>query len=239
MKMAAKKNSYKKELSEPERILSLYEKIQGYILDNSKQVAIAGVIICVVAVATGMWVVKQRADDEKASLLLSTALNTMVKSTDNIVDMEMNYNKALDRLKILEEKYPGTTSGRVALFYMGVCNYSLKKYDEAISGYDRFLQKNDKTFSFLQTPAYECIGYCYEGKGEHEKALEYFTRQRNSGNNNICSMAALHMGNCYEKLGQTDKACNAYQDFLASKPSAMYQTLAQIKTSELCKKKEG
>ena len=235
--MATKK--HKNELLETEEIFSLYEKIQVYVVENARQMAVAGVIICVVAVATGMWVVKQNSDDKNASLLLSSAMNIMAASAENIVDREMNYNKALDRLKSLEEKYPGTTSGRVALFYMGVCNYGLKKYDEAVSSYEEFLRTHDEKFGFLKSSVYECIGYCFEGKGDHEKALVYFTKQKNEGENNKNSKALLHIGSCYEKMGKTDEACNAYEEFIAADPSVMDKTIAQMRSAELCKKKEG
>ncbi len=237
--MTAQKTMGKKELIHAGDFLSLCKGVQFYVVENSRQLAVTGIIVLIIASGIGFWVAKQISAEKDAMSLLYNALNIMSKKSENIVDREINYNRALESLKTIRSRYSGTKPGVLSLFYAGVCCYNLKKYDEAISNYEKFLNIEESMLNYLRPSAFEGIGYCYKEKGDFTKALDYFQKQKSEEKAGGNTMALLNLARCYEAMGNIEKACQFYKDFNETDSSPTFKEVAQIKISDLCIEKKS
>ena len=74
-----------------------------------------------------------------------------------------NFNSALGNIGKLLENFPQDSGG---YYYKGVCNFALKKYDEAIAAYNDAISK-DVTYA----KAYFNLGVAYYIKNDYDNAL--------------------------------------------------------------------
>ncbi len=96
-----------------------------------------------------------------------------------------------------------------ALYQLGNTYYSTGQYEEAIKTYTQFLSgyKSHYVAPFVK----QSIAYAHEERGEFQKAIDQLkdiTRDVLSTQNN------LDLGRCYEKLGMTQPAIEAYNKVL-------------------------
>ena len=167
------------------------------------------------------------------------AMSTMLASVDSKdgKPQPAMYEKALAQFKTVNQKYGGTTSGTTALLYAGNCAYSLNKYDDAIAYYKEFLEAAYGTLQYLRAAAYEGIGYACEGKGEFKQAAEWFEKQKNELQAEGGGAAALNLARVLELVGDKQKACEQYKEFLEKNPLSGQKQFAMIKSDSLCPKK--
>jgi tetratricopeptide (TPR) repeat protein len=236
--MAEKKTTGTKEILKTEGFVSFISKVQLFVEQNMNQLSAIGIIICIIVAGIIFWNVRQSGAQKESMALLNDAINKMSIASENRVDRDIKFNQVLEELKKITDSYPGTEAGAASLFYSGVCNYNLKKYDAAVSCYENFLSKTGRTLHFLKPFAYEGLGYVYEEKGDYKKALDYFEQQKNVEPADANPMAVLNLARCYDSLGDREKACKLYKDFMESDPPGALKEIAQLKTEDLCLKEQ-
>lgn len=235
--MVAKKTMEKKELLQANAIFLFWDRIQTYTKKNIRQIAAIGLIICMLVAGIGFWKVKQTRAEKESLVLFSNAISTMAKNSENPTDREEKYNQALKGFRNASNQYPNTKAGIAALFYAGNCSYNIKKYDDAISYYKKFLDTSGSVLYFLRPFAYEGIGYVYEEQGEYKKALEWFKKQKSEEPAGVNSMALLNLARCYEFVEDREAACQSYREFIEKHPLSSFKEIAQVKIANLCNKK--
>lgn len=234
--MAAKKALSKLELLQAEAVITLWARLQVFSQENYRQLAAIGLIVCVIVGGTVFWRVKQTSAERESLALLNGAMKIMAGNSENVVDREIKYKQALDWLKNISAKHSGTKAGIASIYYSGVCSYSLKKYDDAISYYEDFSKKAGGTFDYLRSRVHESLGYAYEEKGEFQRALEFFQKQKGEGQAAGNTMALLNLARCYEAMGDRVNACNFYKEFTELSPSSQFKAIASVKAADLCEK---
>ena len=70
-------------------------------------------------------------------------------------------------------------------------------------------------------------------KGEYQQAIDNFKKVIASGDEWLKPYALLQMGMCWEKLGETKKAAEAYQKSLDLSPPPPWGTLASLRLKKL------
>jgi tetratricopeptide (TPR) repeat protein len=232
------------EVIEPGKMLQLQRSIQAFIVENIRQVAAVGLIIAVVAGGTGLWQYKKAQAEEQAQALFFTALNRY-NSPDKPAGKgeaaplaDDAYRQALGEFKKVTQQFPETRAGSAALLYAGTCSYRLGKDEDALTCYQDFLKKTGEIDTYLRPFAYEGVGAVYERKGDYKKALEWFEKQDADTKGAMTMMAPLNRARCYTALGDQERACKAYQDFLEKYPSSSFAETAKIGVAEHCAGKQ-
>lgn len=107
----------------------------------------------------------------------------------------------------ISSDYSLTESGNLAKAYAGICYYNLSEYDNAIkylSGYDG----DDQYFSIT---VLGLIGDCYVELGETDKAVRFFGKAAESGNEVLAPVFLKKAAIVYESTGDKSKAIQNYQ----------------------------
>ena len=223
-----------KDKLQTDEIVSFANVAWNYMQQNIRQLSAIGLVVCLIVAGIVFWSVKQSNAEKTAMSLLNDAMSNIGSYSKNPVDREMKNSRALEGFQNINSSYSSTIAGSAALFYSGVCSYNLKKYDEAIAFYENFLKSGEGALKYLKSSAFEGIGYAYEEKGEYEKALEFYEKQKKHGQNEINSTAFLNLARCYEASGDTEKACQSYERFIETNPSSFFKDVALVKKNSIC-----
>lgn len=237
--MAAKKTIAPQEVLQADGIFTMWERLQAYVLENYRQIAAIGLILCVIVAGILFWRARQGRAEQESLTIFYEALAILDKQPTEAAGRDQQYGQALEKFVKAISSHPGTHAAKAALFYAGNCSFSLKKYDEAIAHFQDFLAQADKQLAFLQPFAYEGIGYAHEAKGDYPKALEWYERQRNAQPAGVNAFALLNLARCHEAASEQDKACQRYKEFLEQNPASSFKELAQSKVASLCSQKQG
>ena len=104
-------------------------------------------------------------------------------------------------------------------------------YDLAVADFSLFLKRSSQPF--LQVIAFNALGNSYSAMGEYQQAIDNFQKVIDSGDEWLKPYALLQMGMCWEKLGETKKAADAYQESLDLSPPPPWGTLASLRLKKL------
>ncbi len=227
------KTDMAKKTTRMDQIEEAVENFKTKVKENIRTIVAAFTLILIIsAIVTGV-VIKNIKDEEKASALFSNALTVLSKA-----EQENNPEAFLKTYSLLNDiinKYPSSRSARAAYFHAGVCSFRLGKYDTAISEFETFLKKAGREVKTFRSLAYENIGYAYEQKGEYEKALSSFQKQKNEKLNINPLTTVYNIARSYENLGDREKACLHYEDFLqAESAGSVFAEIAKTKIETFC-----
>ncbi len=146
-----------------------------------------------------------------------------------------NFTGAIQSFDLVK-RYPVDTqiSGKAA-YWTADANYRLKKYDDAISGYQAFIAMPATMSPVLKQEAEYNIGYCYVKKGEAKedgtvestKAIEAFRSylQSNPTNKRKKSDAYMRIADANYIMKKNDLAAQNYQEVINLKSGFEDQAL--------------
>lgn len=190
--------------------LPFFELVQRYLLYII-------IFLALIFLSTGgyfLWEYLNHKKEEKASTLFYQAYQMYQETKEK----RKSLDEPLKLFQAVVKDYARTSSGKLSFFYMGNCQFALKKYDDAINSFTNFLEA---VFSQSQMVllAYDSLGYCYEAKKDFKKALEYFQKTINPppglGENGY-----LNIGRCFETLGDKKGGLEIYKKFLNEFPDS-------------------
>jgi len=170
-----------------------------------------------------LWNYFDKKNEEKASTLFYKAYQTFKESKQKEASLEV----PLKLFQTIIKDYPRTSAGELSFFYLGNCQFVMKKFDEAIDAYNKFLE------SFSSQPqlallAYDSLGYCYEEKKDYKKALEYFQKTI-TPHPGLGEIGYLNVGRCFEARGDSEGSLNIYKKFLLEFPDSSQKSFIQDK----------
>jgi len=238
--MSRRKSAKELDIIEPGKILVAWRQLQDFITLHFRQVAAVGLIVLVVAAGIGLWQYQRVQAEQEAYGLFFAAMDRFnsnekpAAGTDAQPAQGTHYQEALQQFKKIIEQYPQTTAGTTALFYAGACSYELKQDDDALGFYQEFLKKTSREQNYLRPAAYEGIGYVYERRGDYKQAREWFEKQKNEAGEALAIMALLNLARTHAALGEREKACACYKEFVDKYPSSSFAETARIGVSEFC-----
>ena len=217
----------KKELKAPDYIYRALATFYRSLRENFK--AIILIAICVV-VATAVITAVNYFTSKKEQVA-SAELFKALKSTQT-ADGEVDNNKVVETLNTLLAKLGTSTVAFVEANYrIAEAYYKLEKYDDAVKSYDVVIAKNNKIYKTL---AFMGKAYSQENKGDFTSAIDSFTQVTKVKEDVVYkAVAMLSIGRCYKKLGQKDKAMEAYDSVIIAYPDTDYARTASAGKSEL------
>jgi tetratricopeptide (TPR) repeat protein len=232
--MAQKLKITKKMLKEPDEFISLSQRAFFFIDHHLKQIAIGGSIVLVLGVAIFlfyMWKNKQQ-DDANRRFALAVGAYQKTSSLFREAGSADNDKETLEKFDEVAAKFPGTSSGRLALLYVGNIHLKSGDYEKAIKAYESFLEREGKE-KMYRAFALEGLGYAYEGKKDFEKALAAYQKVTAMGEGFDRTSAYFSMGRCNEKLGKNKEALENYRTYLKLSPKSQMANAALRKISIL------
>lgn len=207
----------KKQLKE-DRLISTTAKLSILLSEHWKEIisVIAGIIIIIGALllyheyTTGRNERAARALSEASALFAEaeSALESEGKTKSTIE----KYEKAKAKFQEVSQRGGHRYTISEAMFYSAKCSYQLGKYDEAMSVFQKVIDKYPKSVFALY--ARRGVGQCYEQLGGDEnlrKAIQQYDELSRYPETYLTLEAFLDKGRCYEKLGEWEQAIAAYK----------------------------
>jgi tetratricopeptide (TPR) repeat protein len=185
--------------------------------------------LVVLVIAAVIYFNNRGANDEKAT----TALGEILRYYDK-GEYQTAINGVPEKnvvgLKEIVDNYGGTHSGDLAKFFLGNSYYSLGNYDEALKCFDDF----GGSYSPLRASAVAGAASCYEAKGDHKKAAEYFERAASKTGDIQLSPEYLHnAARDYTLSGKKERAVELLKKLKKEYPSSPYARDADRMLAEL------
>ena len=184
-----------KELRRPDRFREfLAESLEGLSEHFNKILIGMGVIVVVL-----LGVCFTSSQQEEKDLLANEQFRKAVESYDS-----GKIETSLSQLQTLREEHPKTDVSVLALYQMGMINYQLGNYEEAIKHLELFLDEDPKDGIF-RDGANVVSGLSYFKLEKWDKSIEYFSEVDGSGSPYYVQ-ARRHLSLVYEKTGEPEKA---------------------------------
>jgi tetratricopeptide (TPR) repeat protein len=133
----------------------------------------------------------------------------------------------------LIQKFSGSRAAANALFSLGNLHYGLKDYDRSIQAYRDFLDASGVRKD-LRSLAYNGLGYCYEAKGDPDRALEFYDKSiAHAMGGAVLSATYSNMAAIYLEKKDRGKAIEYYKKAQEQKSDPIMDALIRRKISEL------
>jgi len=189
-------------IQQEQEIVTLAHKVQHFMAGYRKQFQIAAVCIAVVIALFAGFSLLRSVQEKKATPLVAIAYEYY--SSDS--GTNVNYGKALDMFRDVQNKYPGTISGAVSQYYIGNCLVNLGRIDEALKEYQVFVDKYSRD-KFLLGLVYQRIGYAYLVLGKQNDAQKAFEHAETITGPGV---ATVELAKLFEAAGNMPEAEKKY-----------------------------
>lgn len=160
-----------REVKIPGVMQSRAEALRDYVEKNKKRIYIgAGIFLAAILILAGWYF--YRADYEKsAQKLYAEAFSFYHLSPPGAETSGM----AVKMFGDLIRKFPGSRAATNAHFSLGNIYFRAGEYDQAIRAYLEALNGSGLRDE-MRSLAYSGLGYCYEAKGDADRALEFYEK---------------------------------------------------------------
>lgn len=201
-------------VTQPTEVLSFAERNFKYIVAG-----IVGVVLVMLALLIWNFI------DNKNERRAGDALHRALVAYQEALKEDKPLDEALKQFQTIAQDYERTSAGALSAFYAGNCLFARQNYDEAIGQYRQFVQSTPEE-SHLHILAYDSLGYCYEGKGDYQKAVEYFQKTVTPPPG-LGEMGYLNLARCYEALGDKEKSLDNYRRIVSEFPEGQRTSFAR------------
>ncbi len=185
-----------KELKQPDRFTRAIARAVEHIANHfNKIAAIVGIVIVIIIVAYVISLSSAERESEANSLL-----NRAVENLN-----AGNEEDALAGFQSVVDQYPDEKISQIAIYYSGVVNYQIGKYDDSITTLDAFLKSSVNQPKLTQS-AILTQGLASFNQEKWMQAIDYLSKLDAQTETLLHKQAKLHMAMAYERLGQDDKA---------------------------------
>ncbi len=225
--MATTKRITRKEIKQPDEFITFSARAIEFSQAHIREIIIG--VASVLALGLLIWAVSAYSNkkEAQASRLLAQAQSLLhpissraaegqAVPTEPQADPEATA-QALVLLQDVVENYKRTDASKVARILLGQRYYGEGHYDAAIDTYEAFLKKANRKPE-LKAMAREGLAYAHEAKEDFAQAAICYEELSKSSLTNAQGWACLGMARCYERLGEVQKATDAYRTLLADHP---------------------
>ncbi len=260
--MAHKVKITRKQIKQDDRFLATIKGVTRSVITtatdrtwleaNRTALIAGGIALIVVVVAVGgyfLWTGHQRAGAEslmatadgifRAPVVSAEVLqkNPVLRSIGAYTDASKKWTDAAQAYEKLAATYPRSPAGALAKFYAGNSLYELKKYEEAIADYRKYLDVAGANAPFAGL-AKQSIGYAYEAEKKLPEAEKMFQELSADAGSATAFLSLFDLARVYEKENQLDKAVETLKkaedsDLVKSRQFYEYRMQAEMKIAAL------
>ena len=223
-----RKKITKKDLKE-DKLVSTYFQATEFFYQNKRYVSWGITALVVLVIAAVIYFNNRTADNEKAT----TALGDILRYYDK-GEYQTAINgvpeKNIMGLKEVVDNYGSAHSGDLAKFFLANAYYSLGNYEDALKYFDDF----SGSYSTLRASAIAGAAACYDVKGDHARAAEYFEKAASkTGDNQLSPEYLHHAARDYVLSGKKERAIELLKKLKKEYPASTYVRDADRLLAEL------
>ena len=212
-----KKKISKKELKE-DALVTKYAQATAFYEKHKKNISIGITALVVIIIASMVYINNRNANNERALVDLGK-VHSYYDNAQYQVAVDGIPAQNIPGLKSIVENYGGTTSGNLAKFYLGDAYFNLGKYDEALQQFKSFSAPDQ----LLSVSRLSGIAACYEAKGVHDEAADYYEEAATKYNQDVNAAENLNdAARNYALAGKKEKAIELYKRLKAQFPTSSY-----------------
>lgn len=214
----------KKELNEPDELITFSNQAADFVRENKEKVlgAIAAVVLIVVGI-TGYQLYSSYY--AKAAFI---AYANDLKWYQEGGTTTKSLKEIKERSDAFLNKYSGTTAGTLARAKYAGIFYAEGDYNSAITLYKRLL-KDLKGDSALKSMALSGLAYSYEALNKYDEAIETFKQITEEKASVKKADALFHLGMIYDLQGNKEKSREAFEKILSYHADSIYFEVVQEK----------
>ncbi len=224
--MATTKRITRKEIRQPDEFMTLSARGIEFAQAHAREliIGVASVIVLGLLIwAASAYSAKKEADASRMLGQVQSLLHPISTSPEGgqapvptePTPEETGQAQAL--LEDLVQNYKRTEASNVARILLGQRHYESRNYDAAIEAYEAFLKKGNRKPE-LTAMAWEGLAYSHEAKEDFAEAASCYEELSRTSMTNLHGWAYLGMARCYEKLGELEKASDAYRTLITDYP---------------------
>jgi predicted negative regulator of RcsB-dependent stress response len=209
--MAKIKVSRKELLKKPDEFITFSARSITFVKEHSRKFTYLGiVIVCLILIFIGVNIYIKYIE-KKGQTTYSMAYYTIAKNM-GVEKNKDDLQKSEELLDQVIHEYGLSKAARLALPELAYLKFLQKQYDEAISGYQEFLNKvSDEPYQSLARIA---LAVCYEEKGEYEKAIQILDRIRSGPDDFFKEQAMLSMARIFRLTNKKAKSNEILKEFV-------------------------
>lgn len=225
--MAKKRITRKQLLKGTDEFLTLSGRATVFVRDHSRQFQyLGGAIIALFLIYLGIDAYMDYTN-KKGQEAYNKGYYNLAKNLNPVkVDQEV-LKKSEELFQQVIDEYSLSKVSRLAIPQLANLKFLEKKYDEAISLYQEFLNNEVSDNSPYQSLARIALAGCYEAKGELKMAMEILNRIMAGPDNFFKEQAMLSLARVYRLLNQQDKSREILKEFVEKFPSSPFLPTAK------------
>jgi tetratricopeptide (TPR) repeat protein len=184
-----------------------WNRLEDYFEENKKTVSVVSIIVVLLVagfVTFKYWYIPSQEQD--AEMAMSRAQNYFAMDS---VNRAIKGDGANLGFQDIADQYGWTPAGRVANYYLGLCYYQKKDYQQAIDNLEKF----DAHDVLVSANAAGVEGDAEMQLNNTDKAIEYYMEAvKRSDNDYTAPMYMKKAAQAYEIKGDYTNALNLYQN---------------------------
>lgn len=221
-------NERRRELEQLDPFQESLFKVMASVREYKKQlILIAGAIVLVAAVFSGIMYSFQKAESN-AAVLVSQALDKYAKSTDP----DKGYLEAENDFQTLFTEYANTTAGKQAKVKFAKICYDAAKFDQSYTYYKESLElfKGDP---LMENFVLAALGHVCLARNEVEEAKKYFLQIDQGSSALLKDEARYALAILYEAGNDPAASKKMYEKIFSEHEGSMYRPIAKSKVDEM------
>ena len=223
--MAKKKVSRKELLKAPDEFMTLSARAMLFVREHSRQfeyigMAIAAIIIIYLGINTYMKYI-----NKKGQNVYNKAYYALSKNTEPGSNQE-GLKRSAELFREVIDSYGLSKVSHLAIPELAYIKFLDKKYDEAISLYQKFLNEVSDQATY-QSMTRMALAACYEEKGEFKMAIENLERVMSVPDDLFKEQAMLNLARVYRLAHQQEKANKILKEFIETYGNSPFLPLAK------------
>lgn len=227
--MAKKRVTRKQLLKEPDEFITTTGKLIAWAKDNAQALVIGVVGFFILIIGISVYGYVQQNRSESAQAMFSQAVTKYQAEAEKKSESEALAAVSADFDKLIES-YGNQSAGQLGRVFYGHINLAGKAYDQAITHYEKAMDKVDRNTS-LTNIILNGLATAYQQKGEYPQAIEKFRKIADGTDLMLKDAALFNLGKLYEQLGKSEESKKAYQQLRDDFPGSMYSSIAREKVA--------
>ncbi len=210
--MAKKRVTRKELLKREDEFIGLSTRVAHYVSAHLKQIQyLFFSILIIIAIVIGISLYFRHLN-KKALAAYNRAYRSLV-SDSSPETTENNAKRAIEEFNRLVGKYGRTKIAALAIPQLASLNYDQGNYDEAISLYLMYLER-EKSDSIYAVMAHFGLAAAYEAKGDYQSAIGRLKKIVGGKDHFLREEALFSLGRVYRLSGQLEMSRETYRNFV-------------------------